>query len=108
MLSPPGPGWRRLAPLHQLRGLRHRLQLGVVALEVARVEVDPLVEVPHLNVARLLLVLLVGEHAQPLRGHPQEVDLLLIVGVAAKDLDETLDEPGKIRGSILKSDGDNW
>ena len=94
-LSPSQSGRRRLASLHQLWRHGHRLQLGVVALEVARVEVDPLVEVPHLDVASLLLVLLVGEHAQPLGGHPQEVDQLLLVRVVAKDLNQTLDEPEK-------------
>ena len=46
----------------------------------ARVEVDPLVEVPHLHVARLLLVVLVGEVAEALRRHPEEVDDLPVVG----------------------------
>ena len=106
-LSPSQSGRRRLASLHQLWRHGHRLQL--VALEVARVEVDPLVEVPHLDVASLLLVLLVGEHAQPLGGHPQEVDQLLLVRVVAKDLDQTLDEPEKhfdslyLRLSVLTS-----
>ena len=108
-LSPSQSGRRRLASLHHLRRHGHRLQLGVVALEVARVEVDPLVEVPHLDVASLLLVLLVGEHAQPLGGHPQEVDQLLLVRVVAKDLNQTLDEPEKhfdslyLRLSVLTS-----
>ena len=46
----------------------------------SRVEVDPLVEVPHLHVARLLLVVLVGEVAEALRCHPEEIDDLPVVG----------------------------
>ena len=44
-----------------------------------RVEVDPLVEVAHLHVARLLLVVFVGEVAEALRRHPEEIDDLPVV-----------------------------
>ena len=49
----------------------------------------------QLNVASLLLVLVIGELTQPLWGHPQEVNQLLVVGVFVEDLHETLNEPGK-------------
>ena len=58
-----------------------------------RVEVDPLVEMPHLNVAGLLLFGLVGELAEPLRRHPEEVDELFVVSVVHEDLHKALDEP---------------
>jgi len=74
------------------RGRRTFFQL----LEESRIEVDSFVQVPHLHVARLLLAQLVGELAEPLRGHPQEVDQLLVVRVVAEHLDQALDEPGKI------------
>ena len=81
---------------HAARTLRRRglapAQLGRAGH--ARVEVDPLVEVAHLDVARLLLVVFVGEVAEALRGHPQQVDDLPVVRVVHEDLDEALDEPG--------------
>ena len=36
---------------------------------------------PHLNITGLLLALLIGEVAEPLAGHPQQVDQLRVVRV---------------------------
>ena len=83
---------RTAARTGRRRGLAPAQRLGRAGQP--RVEVDPLVEVAHLHVARLLLVVFVGEVAEALRGHPQQVDDLPVVRVVHEDLDEALDEPG--------------
>ena len=83
---------RTAARTGRRRGLAPAQRLGRAGQP--RVEVDPLVEVAHLHVARLLLVVFVGEVAEALRGHPEQVNDLPVVRVVHEDLDEALDEPG--------------
>ena len=76
----------------------------------SRVEVYPLVEMsadnnmrkafkiskaaqPHLNIASLLLALLIGEVAETLAGHPQQVDQLCVVRVGHEHLHQALHKP---------------
>ena len=66
------------------------------------VEVDALVKVAHFHIARLFLVILVGELTQSFRRHTQQVDELSFVGVLHEYLDERLDEP---RSLFVISDG---
>ena len=48
---------------------------------------------PHLNITSLLLSLLVGEVAEPLAGHPEEVDQLSVMGVGHEHLYQALHKP---------------
>jgi len=59
----------------------------------SRVKGNPLVEMPHLNITSLLLSLLIGEVAEPLAGHPQQVDQLRVMGVGHEHFHKALHKP---------------
>ena len=48
---------------------------------------------PHLYITSLLLSLLIGEVAEPLAGHPEEVDQLSVMGVGHEHLYQALHKP---------------
>ena len=48
---------------------------------------------PHLNITSLLLSLLVGEVAEPLAGHPQQVDQLRVMRVGHEHFHKALHKP---------------
>ena len=48
---------------------------------------------PHLNITGLLLALLIGEVAEPLAGHPQQVDQLRVMRVGHEHFHKALHKP---------------
>ena len=55
-------------------------------LRITRVEVYPLVKMPHLNIASLFLSHLIGEVTQPLAGHPQQIHQLCVMSMVHENL----------------------
>ena len=63
---------------------------------------------PHLNITSLLLSLLVGEVAEPLAGHPQQVDQLRVMRVGHEHFHKALHKPCAMLVVPLELHSNGW
>ena len=67
------------------------------------IEIDPLVKMPHLNVAGLFFSVIIWELRQSLWRHTKEINQFLVVSMVAENLNKTLDEPERIENILTFS-----